>query len=34
MSANAVMRRTAKAQVLDPVVISAVAPSAEREEGQ
>ena len=34
MAANAVLRRTAKAQVLEPVVISAVAPSSEREEGQ
>jgi RND family efflux transporter MFP subunit len=34
MAATAVLRRTAKAQVLEPVVISAVAPSSEREEGQ
>jgi RND family efflux transporter MFP subunit len=34
MAANAVLPRTAKAQVLAPVVISAVAPTSDRTEGQ
>ena len=34
MTARAVIGRTAKAQTLEPVVISAVAPSVEREESQ